>query len=241
MEAICVERYPGELTGGAQTLLRPPGEKEILEILSFALYLTSNDLLTSQETDNLLQRLIDNNAHPVLKTIFSVKTPTIEAAVTNVLSSAVRLQHLDIVRISLGAGANADRRMENWNTPLQQAIVNNNIELVRILLEAGAHVNARRPLRLFFFGLAGWLRDERTALETAARHGNIEIIRVLLAVGANIEFVTACGGSYHARTAILSAVRGGSIEIIRLFLEAGADVNFVTNFATKYAPDDCTY
>lgn len=112
------------------------------------------------------------------------------------LRHACRTGNIDVVRLLLGANANVNA---NEGEALDAAVVQGHIEVVRLLLGAGVNVHA----------------NEELALRHACTDGNIEIVRLLLGAGADL----------HAKNddALLSAVVDSNMEMMRLLLDNGAD------------------
>ena len=96
---------------------------------------------------------------------------------------------------------------ESRRPPLQEAVVDGNIEGVHQLLAAGADVNAQDQ--------RGW-----TALHFAAQANAVEITNLLLHCKARVEIEDKAGN-----TSLFTATFNskGSGEIIRLLRAAGAD------------------
>lgn len=98
------------------------------------------------------------------------------------------------------------------NTPLHEAVRNNNYKDVAKLLKKGAQVNCRNN------GL-------KTPLHIAVYEGNCELIRLLLAAGADVNAQDwyGCTPLYHAVESELS-----SCEMITILLDNGADYTIPT-------------
>lgn len=108
-----------------------------------------------------------------------------------------------------------EKKMSSRNisvfTPLQAAVLAENVTMTRMLLGSGAHIDARAR------GNQG-----HTALQIAAMVGSKRIIELLLARGADIN---APAGIYYGKTALQGAARLLDTTVLRLLLKAGADVN----------------
>jgi ankyrin repeat protein len=83
---------------------------------------------------------------------------------------AARRGHLDVVKALIVLGADVNAKSYYGDTPLMEAVENNNLEEVRLLLDKGADVTARP--------------NGRTALTIAQKKGRKEIVEILRAHGA---------------------------------------------------------
>lgn len=94
------------------------------------------------------------------------------------LVAAVQARQLGSSKMLLGAGASANSKAANGDTPLIMAAAQGNMELVTLLLKSGAQTDAQNT--------AG-----DTALIAATREGHTAICRVLLNAGANAHLRNA--------------------------------------------------
>jgi ankyrin repeat protein len=108
----------------------------------------------------------------------------------------------------LEAGADANARSREGQTPLMSAARNGRPGAIAALLARGAEVNAVESFR------------GQTALMLAAGEGNVDAVRALIAAGANVTAKSKSGF-----TPLLFAVRNAQLDAVRLLLEHGADVN----------------
>ena len=98
-------------------------------------------------------------------------------------------------------------------TPLEGAIIGQNVEVVKALLEAGASLEAEPP------GGMG----SSTPLGRAVRKGeyaNVEVIQALIDAGASLE-----AGAPFAFSPLLNAIKGGNVEVIQMLIDAGASLD----------------
>ena len=135
----------------------------------------------------------------------------------------------------------------SW-TPLEGAIIGQNVEVVKALLEAGASLEAEEgspysPLMQAIVrgvnvdvvkalleagaSLEATSAFSLTPLKHAIRCGNVDVIKVLLEAGASVEAVE----SEYAPTPLQSAIYGiGNVEVVKILLEAGASLEAGPNF-----------
>ncbi|RYP44438.1 hypothetical protein DL768_009085 [Monosporascus sp. mg162] len=206
-----LERQDGELLEGVSKILGPlPGG--LLEFLSYAINLLSNNLLSETDIDRLAQWIDDIQGYKMLAKLLSLKAPTIQAFASNLLPGALRLKNAPLLYALLNSGINLDLPIGyNKILPLQHVSLFGTTELAKLLLHFGADVNAS-PAKY----------NGRTAFQAAAENGNIELIQLLLEAGADIN---ASPAEYNGRTALQAAAANGNTELVQLLLEAGADVN----------------
>lgn len=159
------------------------------------------------------------------------------------LVRAIELNHIEIVKDLLEAGAHPD--IGGWTSPLEAAVRNGNIEIVKLLLDAGADPNQNI--------------DGDTPLTTAAFFGYFDIVKLLVIAGANVNFYDNNAGSplYFAAyrcykniyeylalvsspeikklsdiAAFFSAVIDGNVETIYFLVESGVNINMIIDNLT---------
>jgi ankyrin repeat protein len=112
----------------------------------------------------------------------------------------------EAVRLVLDRGAdiNARARTKFKNTPLQAALLANQLATTKLLLERGADPLVRQALGF-------------TPLQGAAFHGRRDLVDLLLGAGAEIDSRADDG-----RTAVTEALRGGHAELAEYLRQKGA-------------------
>jgi ankyrin repeat protein len=212
LQAFTLERHDGELLENIRTIFGHDYKDGLLQLLSYAINLLSNNLLSEAESDKIVQWVDQIQGHRLLTSLLSLNSPTIKAFASNLLASALRVKDASIARIILQAGANPNSPIAySEDTPLQCVARYGSTEIARILLDAGADVNAPPA---YHYG--------RTALQVAAETGNIELVRILLDADADVNALPAC---LDGRTALQAAAGNGNIELVQILVNAGADVN----------------
>lgn len=158
---------------------------------------------------DVIYKLLDAGFVPNTLTMLAAITSRQEAVVK---TATVMIQH----------GACIQGRIPGMLTPLQAAVMKENMELVEILLDKNADVNARPGgLRSPTWRYESW--PPRTALQMAVEKGNLPLIRRLLDSGAHIN-VKASDEKGGATALQLAAIQG-FLGIVKMLLDNGADVN----------------
>jgi len=160
------------------------------------------------------------------------------------LSAAVQIGDIELIKLLLSAGADPNRKNDDGNTALTWCVTT---EMTALLLDAGASVRAElgkeemvdyssvhhaadngdaaRLQVLLERGDAKCMLDVFTdlgwaPLHHAANEGHCEAAQLLIDAGADPNLV------YEDRigdTAIYLAARGGHVEMVKLLLASGAD------------------
>jgi len=89
------------------------------------------------------------------------------------LTIGARLGHVEMVRVLLEGGADAERTTANQQTALHKAALYGNLEVCRLLLDWGVKVDP----------LDKW---QETPLHDAARLGRLPVVKLLVERGADI-------------------------------------------------------
>ena len=127
----------------------------------------------------------------------------------NALQEAIRLQHVECLKILVKAGADVKCETKNYDrtmTLLEAAVRTGNVEVVKVLIDAGADVN--EPM-----------------IVTAVRFGYVEILKALIEAGADINPLT----TLIQDNPLAQAALDRNTECLKILLDAGADVNHVHN------------
>ena len=140
--------------------------KHILDTHWFLLQACQNLAEAARSGDvNTVKRLVRCINGSCTTDEFSRFTPLIYAAVEG---------HVEVVRVLLEGGADAERANANQQTALHKAAWYGHLEVCRLLLDWGAKVNP----------LDKW-RD--TPLHDAARLGHLSVVKLLVERGADVR------------------------------------------------------
>jgi len=174
--------------------------------------------------------------------LFLLKGTDVNFSINGVtpLRQAAYKNQLDIARLLIKKGADANTRDTRGQTPLHLAAQKGHKDVIFLLLEKGAYVNSKddqgsRPLHwatdLGRKDIAALLLEKGAdvnakditggaPLHTAAFTNNKDIVELLISKGANVNIKDNSG-----RTALHNAVNANSKEIITLLLSKGANIN----------------
>jgi ankyrin repeat protein len=160
------------------------------------------------------------------------------------LSKACFNNHVEVVKLLLDNGTDANISVgEGW-TPLHTAADQGHLEVVRLLLDNGADLNAhdthgRTPIHSamskYMFDVVELLlkkgadvdvldESARTLLNKASKAGRIGVVGLLLEQGADVDMPSERGW----RT-IHNAADSGHLEMLKLLLENGASIDMATD------------
>jgi ankyrin repeat protein len=131
-----------------------------------------------------------------------------EADGTTALHWAVRADNLELTRLLLRAGADANVANRYDVTPLSLAATNGNAAIAGALLDAGADPN-------------GASREGQTVLMVAARSGNVQAVRRLLDAGADPN----AAERWLGETALMWAAAHDHAAAVDALVEYGADAD----------------
>ena len=116
------------------------------------------------------------------------------------LSVASALGHIEVVRLLLSQGANANPPCENRRTPLHWRSPEGHLEVAQLPLQNHANTNAKD----------GSYRD---SLHLTSREGHLEVVRLLLEKGADANVQNT-----SKQTPLHCASQEGGAEIAKLLL-----------------------
>lgn len=123
------------------------------------------------------------------------------------LHKAIRSGNIEEAEALLAQEPNLVDATKDGQTPLLEALHENQKHIVSLLLDRGADVNVKDKLGV-------------TALHYAAKQGHAYIAELLLAEGANVD-----AADWTGETPLHAAVSGGQKDVVVLLLAEGADVN----------------
>ncbi|KAM0436787.1 hypothetical protein ACHAPT_002498 [Fusarium lateritium] len=198
-----------------------PAPELSVQILCWAVYQSSNSLLSDDQTDRFLQWIIDLGNLRFLQQFVHMNDSVTRVLMSNLLLSAIRLDDEETVQLLLKGGTkpNAIHRLTR-ETALQLAVkdILGNAEIVRLLLEHGACPNATCP----------GSDDERPPLCLAMidlpQKSSIAEMLILAGADVNISYPDTKHSGIH-KTPLIAAAAQEDAALTVLLLEKGADPN----------------
>ncbi|KAG5757504.1 hypothetical protein H9Q72_014355 [Fusarium xylarioides] len=156
------------------------------------------------------------------------------------LHSWIGTGDIDMVRLLVDHGVNANAQDENGRTPLHLSAAVGNVEMVRVLCEGGAAIettseNGHTPLQVAAMEghteVTELLLEKGADIEASDKFGNFtplgfaasmnhsDVTRLLLEKGANVEATNQAG-----YTPLISAAKSGSESVTKVLLKHGAHI-----------------
>ncbi|KAK7427358.1 hypothetical protein QQZ08_006127 [Neonectria magnoliae] len=177
-----------------------------VQVIQWAVYLSSNGLLPNEKTDGLLRWVIESGNMSAMDQILGANGPTVRTFASNILLSAIRIGHVKTVQKLLAQGVSANSADSTFpeGTALQTAVAKNNVEISQLLLDQGADVDY-----ILYEG-------EARPLELAARRPEVSValVQILIKAGPNASCL---------QSSVVEATICGNLEVVKLLIAAGAD------------------
>jgi ankyrin repeat protein len=210
LQELIPESFDGEIWSKLQLLFHPSNNSPLHELTELASYFLSNNTLNEKRTDEFLEWAIGKRPKELFRSLFAIKTPTVDAFSERILESIARTGKASILQLLIDCGLDvrylAGIRGGRY---LQLSLYHSSVDVAHLLLDNGADVNP--PL--------GESPYDYPPLHHATSEGYHEIISRLLEADARVDAkVDNC-------TALSYAVLDGNVDIVRQLLQAGADVD----------------
>ncbi|KAJ5927957.1 ankyrin repeat-containing domain protein [Penicillium verhagenii] len=242
LEPITIDDGNGSFKAKAEFMFHSPDSDKLSLFLQLCIFLSSNNLLPQQSTENLVRLITRNRAHSTLELVISSKSTEIEIFMSNLLAGAAAVGDVQTCRILIEAGADIDASSgPTLLTPLQYALREDNVECAKMLLEATANpnftaVDGERPLHIACLNCKGsdsvklllqykahvnlpTIRD--TPLQIATRRGRHDLVRILLDENADPNLTS----SSNATALQIACCIGGDAAIVDTLVAAGANID----------------
>ncbi|PQE03038.1 ankyrin repeat protein [Rutstroemia sp. NJR-2017a BVV2] len=218
------EKSSGEIKTKVHHTFNEINKFPAFQIFEWALYLSSNNLLSKDNTDNLLAWIVEERLIGPLISLLEQQSPTLVAFAARIVESAVRIRKPAVLSQLLESSIDS----RAYRGP-QGAILLHDLligycwdrkgadpetffELVRILLVNGAHPDMSNSY---------WTDDN--ALFYAALNRDSGMVKLLAKFGANVNAVS--DSRLHKNTALACAVESEDITSINMLLDLGAEVD----------------
>lgn len=167
--------------------------------------------ILDQKGDNIIHRRIKDMATAKeLKTLIESGANINQANNTgeSPLSSAIKMNRIEIVELLLKNGSSIEQRFANGDTLLHNAARTGNLEICELLIKRSVPINERNL-------------DDVTALDVSVQQYNCKtnIVKKLIWSGADLNNISNKGMSPLSTT-----IEDGKISMARLLVESGADI-----------------
>jgi ankyrin repeat protein len=175
----------------------------VLNFLEYAVYLSSNNMLTADQTNAVLQWLVSSGNRPALDALVSSRLPTAQACIHDVFRCALKNGYLQVARTLVDANIDFSEVFQSSQRILIEALQMSDVELTQFLLQGGVDVS----------------------LCTNTLHGtkSVEIARLLLQAGIDVNELSNLRG--FASTALGNAIINRNFKLAEFLIKEGADVN----------------
>ena len=193
-----------------------------IQLLRYAVFLSSNNLLDDSQMDKLLNWMIKMNQCFLIKRLVRIRTPTLEIFQSQLLLSATRLQEIEMVLFVLAyrVDVNTPALDVPITTALYMATAKQDVRLVRLLLNAGADPNPRISFSQMGSPLQSLVQSNIHYVI------NYEIVQALLDAGGDAN--VAPTELLDPNTLLTSAVKIRDAALVQLLLASRAVVNTMT-------------
>ncbi|KAH8588572.1 ankyrin repeat-containing domain protein [Bisporella sp. PMI_857] len=210
LQELIPESFDGEICSKLQLLFQPSNNYPLPQLTEFALYFLSNNIFNDKQTDEFLEWVTENRPKELLRSLFAIKTPTVDAFSEGILESTARTGNASTLQLLIDCGLDIRYLVGTDGAGyLKSSLLNGSIDVAHLLLDNEADVNAP-------FGKG--LGDEPPLhLAILGRHN--EMTSRLLEAGARVNT------KVDNMTALSTAVLFGEADIVWQLLQAGADVD----------------
>jgi ankyrin repeat protein len=210
LRELIPESFDGEIWSKLQLLFHPSNNSPLHELTELTSYFLSNNTLNEKQTDEFLEWAIKQRPKELFRSLFAIKTPTVDAFSERILESVARTGNANILQLLIDCGLDVRYLVGiRGGRYLQSSLWHRSVDVAHLLLDNGTDVNP--PL--------GESLHHIPPLHIATFRGYDEITSRLLEADAIVDT------NVSNYTALSFAVTGGHIDIVRQLLQAGADVD----------------
>ncbi|KAK2787044.1 hypothetical protein FQN53_005744 [Emmonsiellopsis sp. PD_33] len=256
LEAVMIGQTEQELCSSSEAIIRGPPTDAIFYTISYCAYLSSNNLLPDENLDRIVRCLVANDQNLPLFNFLKPDCPTVSIFMRQLLSSAARLRHSQLMRFLLRLCLASDdpgsifRSYELAYTAYKY----NEVELLSHILDAGVRseeflydvdfFNADPHSEIVKLLLTkGSLADDINSvtyqylLESAVGDYRTETVKLL--VDSRVNNIEVDDGTFFHSLAL-----GG--EIAQLLVCSAKNVNIVFDLSNEtdlefMCPETCTF
>lgn len=198
-----------------QSFLNPDGDNSISPLM-LAVICAARDNTLKEGT--LAQRM--QIVHLLLEAGSDVNRHVFD---TSALRHAVEKEHLQLVKLLLQYGGNANLQNGDMYPPLLNGMLKNNLELCKILIDNGATIN-----NLVLVDPQIGKHNELSLLAVAVSLGYSEQVKLLLHCGANPDLLPIENNCRRCAGVLCRAVTGDRLPILNLLLRYNPRLNWET-------------
>ena len=226
LDNILIEQQDGDITRGLQKFFGSSTLKVTIQLLRYSIYLSSNNLLSEQKTDMLLNWVIQSGQFVAIEHIIRLKTATTEIFASNILLSAIRIGCSSTVRalIALGTDVNIPGGCYPKDLALMTTARNlldggyqrskqQDFSILTLLLEAGADIRAKSG------------RTNTSPFQEVILKRHVKLAQLFLNYGTMHD---PANEPDVLDTALRKAARDGDVSLMRRLLDAKASLNALT-------------
>lgn len=204
------------------------------QMLPIAAYLSSNNLLSNEQTEKFLVSMTEFSHVDALKSFLQLRTPTTRAFGLRLVEAAVRLKNINLLRQMQSAGATfnhvAELVVQLKNAEIIDLVVpvldsnllkgasggrllrhiasTSHVKVAEKLIQAGADVN---------------ICEESTPLWEAVIVGSFAMVELLARAGADTNRRNPTN-TWRGRWPLATAVLRGNTDIVKCLIDHGAKV-----------------
>jgi hypothetical protein len=209
LQVEILERHDGELIDDFERLLGTSPRDTSLQVIRFALYFSSNNMLGEEQLDNFLSWMVNNGqrAMSIFRDLLCYKLPTVEACVHAIFRRAVQVQNVAVAKAIIESDFDVSMVIKSADEFFTEAIYAEDLELIQLLLKAGA-------------------KFDRWELQEAIGTGNTELARLFLPSSADMQKWSQMeeGRIYLKYPATLFRY-ATTAKMVQLLLDLGVDAN----------------
>ncbi|KAK2740604.1 hypothetical protein FQN55_008813 [Onygenales sp. PD_40] len=255
-EAVMIGQTAEELRSSSEAIIRGPPTDAIFYTISYCAYLSSNILLPDENLDRIVRCLVANDQNLPLFNFLKPDCPTVSIFMRQLLSSAARLRHSQLMRFLLRLCLASDDPGSVFRSSelAREAFMCDEVELLAHVLDAGVRVEEFlgendfydvRPdseivkLLLTKGGLADDINSAmyKTVLQSAVEYYITETVKLLVDSRGN-DIEVDDGDFFH------SLALGG--EGAQLLVCSALNVNIVFDLGNEIdlefiCPETCTF
>ncbi|KAF3492253.1 uncharacterized protein GIQ15_01770 [Arthroderma uncinatum] len=198
LEAVIIGQTEDELRRSSAAIVHGPPADALFYTISYCAYLASNNLLTEDNLDRIVQWMVTNEKRLPLFDFLDLGSPTVTIFMRKLLKSTVRLGHKSLMRHLLQICLSSDnlRQILQSQEILYEAVKHNELELMTCVLDAGV------CLESFTRGM--WVIVE---------NGYEKMLKLLISKGLNIHDTDQFDGWFEI------AVEHDQAAIVQLLID----------------------